>query len=212
MTKARLEAFSDGVFGVAITLLVLDVRTEGNGTGWQMLSSQWHHILVYLLSFVIVGVYWVAHHNMMHFITGTDKILLWINLTLLLFIVFIPYVASLLSASHADPDSIRIYAATLILINLTMVALCVYASKKHRLIHPALPPSFMKYVLRIMTMPVLAYGLAIALASCCRYASLLLFALVPAFFILPNPFLDKRLRHGMEAMRAHEKKQKEVSE
>ena len=75
MTKARLEAFSDGVFGVAITLLVLDVRIEGGGTGWEMLSREWHHILVYLLSFVIVGVYWVAHHNMMHFITATDKIM-----------------------------------------------------------------------------------------------------------------------------------------
>ena len=212
MTKGRLEAFSDGVFGVAITLLILDVRPEGGSTGWQMLSHEWHHILVFLLSFVLVGVYWVAHHHIMHFITSTNRILLWLNLMLLLFIVFIPYVATLLSASHADTSSIRIYGATLILINLTGSALCAYAMINRRLVSPALPQSFIKFVLCIHTAPVLIYGVAIALASSCRLLSLLLFALVPAFFILPNPFLERHLRHATEAIRAHEKKHEEQRE
>jgi uncharacterized membrane protein len=60
MTKGRLEAFSDGVFAVAITLLILDMRPEGDAlTGWEILERDWHKILVYVLSFVIVGVYWV---------------------------------------------------------------------------------------------------------------------------------------------------------
>jgi uncharacterized membrane protein len=50
MTKGRLEAFSDGVFGVAITLLILDVRPEGGGSGWEMLSHEWHHICTMLRS------------------------------------------------------------------------------------------------------------------------------------------------------------------
>jgi uncharacterized membrane protein len=57
MTKGRLEAFSDGVFGVAITLLILNVQPEIAGTGWQILTHEWNHILVYLLSFILVGVY-----------------------------------------------------------------------------------------------------------------------------------------------------------
>jgi uncharacterized membrane protein len=207
MTKGRLEAFSDGVFAVAITLLVLDMRPEGDGQdGWAMFLHDEHKILVYLLSFVIVGVYWVSHHHMMHFVSATDRAFLWINLLLLLFIVFVPYVASLLSASHADAGAIRIYGATLILINLTSSALWAYATGKHRLVPPSLPPAFARFVLLVNTAPVLVYGLAIGLAGLWKAVSLTLFALVPAFFILPNPFLEKRIRRAAEFMRNHEEK------
>jgi uncharacterized membrane protein len=210
MTKGRLEAFSDGVFAVAITLLILDVRPESDGqNGWEMFLHDRHKILVYLLSFVIVGVYWVSHHHMMHFVTATDRIFLWINLLLLLFIVFIPYIAALLSASHADTSAIRIYGATLILINLTSSALWGYATRKHRLVNPSLPPAFARFVLFVNTAPVLVYGVAIALAGWWKAVSLTMFALVPAFFILPNPFLEKRIRHAAEIMRAHEVKRAE---
>lgn len=207
MTKGRLEAFSDGVFAVAITLLILDVRPEGDGlTGWQMLTHDWHKILVYLLSFVIVGVYWVAHHHMMHFITGTDRTLLWLNLLLLLAIVFVPYVAAMLSTSHADASAIRIYGSTLILTNLAGTALWSYATRNRRLVSPAMPAAFVRFVLCVHTAPVLVYGLAIALASWHRYVSFVLFTLVPAFFILPNPWLQRRIRHASEAVHAHEGK------
>ena len=143
MSKGRLEAFSDGVFAVAITLLILDVRPEGNGaTGWEMLAHDWRKILVFLLSFLIVGVYWVAHHHMMHFVTGTNRSFLWLNLLLLLIIVFIPYAAAQLSASNGDAGAIRIYGATLVLTNLAGTALWAYATGKHRLVDPGLPETF----------------------------------------------------------------------
>jgi len=209
MSKGRLEAFSDGVFGVAITLLILDIRPEGAPTGWGILTQQWHHILVYVLSFVLVGVYWVAHHHMMHFIAATNRVLLWINLTLLLFIVFIPFVAALLSANPGDPSSIRIYAATLMCINLTGTTMWGYAGWSHRLMHPAVPASFIKFVLCLHTGPVLIYGLALALAGWCPMASAVLLLIVPAFFIFPNPFLDRHIRHAMEAIRTPEEKDEE---
>jgi uncharacterized membrane protein len=212
MTKARLEAFSDGVFGVAITLLILDVRPDDGSTGWQILVHQWHHILVFFFSFIIVGLYWVAHHYLMHFITGTDRMLLWINLMLLLFVVFVPFAAAQLSASHADPSSIRIYATTLILINLAGTALMIYA-RRSRLISPALQSGpFFRIALYLRTAPSLAYGVAIALASCCPIASLVLMVVVPAFFILPNPWLEKNMRRAVEAAHAHEKKHAEPPE
>jgi uncharacterized membrane protein len=212
MSKGRLEAFSDGVFAVAITLLILDVRPEGNGlTGSEMLANDWHKILIFILSFVMVGVYWVAHHHMMHFVAATDRILLWLNLMLLLVIVFIPYVAALLSASHADPSAIRIYGTTPILTNLSGTALWAYAVKNHRLVHPAMPPAFGRFVLGVHTAPVLIYGLAIMLASKHRLVSFILFAAVLAFFILPNPWLQTRIRRVSEMMRAHDEKQHEPS-
>jgi uncharacterized membrane protein len=205
MAKGRLEAFSDCVFAVAITLLILDVRPEGNGlSGWEMLLHDWHKIMVYLLSFVMVGVYWVSHHHMMHFVRAADRAFLWINLSLLLLIVFIPYVAALLSASHADPSAIRIYGATFILTNLTGTALWGYATKNHRLVNPAMPSSFAGFVLGIHSVPVLIYGVAIAIASWNSSISLILFALVPAFFILPNPWLEKRIRQASKLLHMRE--------
>ena len=211
MTKARLEAFSDGVFGVAITLLILDVRPEDGVTGWQILTHQWHHILVYVFSFLLVGLYWVAHHHVMHFITGTDRALLWLNLLMLLFVVFIPFTAAQLSASHEDPSSLRIYAATLICINLSGTALMAYA-RRHHLLSPALSGSFLRTALYLHLVPMVAYSVAIALAAWCPIASLTLMVVVPAFFILPNPWLEKTVRHAMEAKHEHEKKHKEKAE
>jgi uncharacterized membrane protein len=211
MTKARLEAFSDGVFGVAITLLILDVRPEDGVTGWQILTHQWHHILVYVLSFILVGVYWVAHHHMMHFINATDRTLLWLNLMMLLFVVFIPFTAAQLSASHEDPSSIRIYAATLILINLSGIALMTYA-RMRGLLNPTMGRTFLRMALALQAAPMLAYAVAIAVASWCPAASLTLMVVVPAFFILPNPWLEKSVRRAMEASRKHEQKQAEKVE
>ena len=83
MNKGRLEAFSDGVFAIVITLLILDVRLPPGvhvsiGALWQLLPR----LATFVLSFVVVGVYWVAHHNMMHFIERVDRSLLWLNLLL----------------------------------------------------------------------------------------------------------------------------------
>jgi hypothetical protein len=73
--------------------------------------------------------------------------------------VFIPYVAALLSSSHADPSAIRIYGATLILTNLTGTALWDYSTWTHSLVNPKMPP-FASFVLRVHTAPMLVYGLA----------------------------------------------------
>jgi uncharacterized membrane protein len=142
---------------------------------------------------------------MMHFVSATDRTFLWINLFLLLVIVFIPYAAAPLSASHADPSAIRIYGATLILTNLTGTALWGYATHNHRLANPAMLPSFARFVLGIHSAPVLIYGVGIAVASWHSFLSLGLFALVPAFFILPNPWLAKRVRHASTMMHSHER-------
>jgi uncharacterized membrane protein len=148
---------------------------------------------------------------MMHFITGTDRTLLWLNLLLLLFVVFIPFTAAQLSASHEDPSSIRIYAATLILINLSGTALMIYA-KKRRLLAPTLSGSFLRTALCLHLVPMVAYSVAIALAGWCPIASLILMVVVPSFFILPNPWLEKNVRHAMEAAHEHGKKRAEKAE
>jgi uncharacterized membrane protein len=93
MDRSRLEAFSDGVFAVAITLLALNISVAGPGHGHLLiqLGGHWPAFLAYLLSFFTIGIIWVNHHALIKSITVVDRTLLFLNLVLLLFVVLIPF-------------------------------------------------------------------------------------------------------------------------
>jgi uncharacterized membrane protein len=91
--RSRLEAFSDGVFAVAITLLALNITVEGPGHGG-LQHQLWEHrwsFAAYLLSFFVIGIIWVNHHALIRSIALVDRTLLFLNLVLLLFVVLIPF-------------------------------------------------------------------------------------------------------------------------
>ena len=97
MDRSRLEAFSDGVFAVAITLLALNLTVEGPGHGVPLQHQLWTHrwsFAAYLLSFFIIGIIWVNHHVLIRSIALVDRTLLFLNLVLLLFVVLIPFSTS----------------------------------------------------------------------------------------------------------------------
>jgi uncharacterized membrane protein len=195
MTKSRLEAFSDGVFSIVITLLILDVRLPNDASSLlDGLREVLPQTVTFVLSFVIVGLYWVAHHNMLHFVRAVDRYLLWLNLTLLLTVVFIPFSASLLGRHLDDPLAVIVYGANLMLVNAVGTALWLYATARPALTHGEIPPALRLFVARLHMSPVLVYAAALLLARWQIALSLVLFAAVPAFFILPNPFVDRRLR------------------
>jgi uncharacterized membrane protein len=203
MTKNRLEAFSDGVFAIVITLLILDVRLPADKP--LTLETLWSvapHLWAFALSFVIVGVYWASHHNMLHFIKQVDRQLLWLNLALLLVIVLIPFPAGLLG-QHLDSElAVMLYGINLMLVNAAGAAMWLYAMSQPNLAVDGIAPALPRFVAKLHSAPILVYGLAIALAHWYVPLGLILFAAVPAFFILPNPFIDRRLRAAMEASHA----------
>jgi uncharacterized membrane protein len=88
--RTRLEAFSDGVFAVAITLLALNLTVEGPGLQHQLYEHRWS-FAAYLLSFFIIGIIWVNHHVLIKSIALVDRTLLFLNLVLLIFVVLIPF-------------------------------------------------------------------------------------------------------------------------
>ncbi len=96
MDRARLEAFSDGVFAVAITLLALDLAVAGPGHGplLHQLGHRWPAYAAYVVSFFVIGVLWVNHHSLFGRVGGVDRLTLYANLVLLLFVVAIPFVTS----------------------------------------------------------------------------------------------------------------------
>lgn len=128
MEKSRLEAFSDGVFAIVITLLILDIRFPEVPYSQfkETLISVLPRILAYVMSFIIIGLYWVIHHNSMHAIKKTDRGFLWLNILLLLLVSFIPFPTSLVGRYPFQGGPIIFYGATLIACNAVGYAMLVY--------------------------------------------------------------------------------------
>ena len=99
MNRSRLEAFSDGVFAVAITLLALDLTVKGPGNGdlASLLGHRWPAFVAYLISFFTIGIIWVNHHSMMNGVVAVTRGLLYLNLLLLAVVVTIPFATSTLA-------------------------------------------------------------------------------------------------------------------
>ena len=99
MTKGRVEAFSDGVLAVAITLLVLDLHIKvGEGSVAEQLRHEWPAFAAYAMSFIVIGVIWVNHHALLSLVARVDRWLLFYNLLLLLFVSTIPFTTSTLAS------------------------------------------------------------------------------------------------------------------
>ena len=120
MDRGRLEAFSDGVFAVAITLLALSLSVAGPGHGSlaHQLGDRWPAFVAYVISFFTIGIIWVNHHALVSNIVGVDRVLLFLNLVLLLFVVMVPFVtgtvADYLSRGGFDAQvAVAVYGAVL---------------------------------------------------------------------------------------------------
>jgi uncharacterized membrane protein len=192
LTTGRITAFSDGVFSIAITLLVLNLRipivpsSKLPGELLDQLGKQWPSLLSYLLSFVIIGIYWVAHHNMFHYIERSNRAFLWINILLLMCVAFIPFPAGLLGQYPTQRISLIIYASSLILTNLMLSLLWWYATNNHRLVDQDIDPHFVRTVnRRNLTAPVV-YLASIGLSFLSPLASLIIFFLFPLYYIIPS--------------------------
>jgi uncharacterized membrane protein len=189
LSTNRLEAFSDGVFAVAITLLVLNLQIPQIATVSELvpkLGALWPKLLSYALSFVIVGIYWVAHHNTFHYIIRSDRNLLWLNILLLMCIVFLPFPTALLGQYPEQRVSIIIYAGTLVITGLVLQALWWYATSRYRLVDRNIDPRLVQRATRRNLTAPLIYLLAIGISVFSVPASLVLLLLVPLYYIFPG--------------------------
>jgi uncharacterized membrane protein len=113
MTTARLEAFSDGVFAVIITIMVLELKVP-HGADWEALRPLTPVFLTYVLSFVFIGIYWNNHHHMMHLTERVTGGILWANLHLLFWLSLTPFVTGWMGENHFDTLPTAIYGCVLI--------------------------------------------------------------------------------------------------
>jgi uncharacterized membrane protein len=121
--KNRLEALIDGIFAVALTLLVLDIKLPdretftSNDALWGRLLELERHFAIYVISFVVIGMYWISHHIQFHFIRYTDRKLIWLNMFFLLLISFVPFATDLMGDHKDLVLPCEIYGVTLLLLS-----------------------------------------------------------------------------------------------
>lgn len=201
VSTARLEAFSDGVFAIAITILVISlsvpeipkplVATELP----RKLMELWPGKLVsYVLSFVIVGMFWVAHHAAFRHIRRADRGLLWLNIFFLLWVSFLPFPTALLGQYFDQRLAVGIYALTLLVTGLALQGLWRYATSNRRLVDRDLDPALVRELSRKnLVAPGLAL-VALALAFVHVGLAIVPLLLVPVLFVLPTRVPDFRAR------------------
>lgn len=114
MSKARLEAFSDGVIAIAITVMVLEMKAP-RGTELSELGPVLPVFLSYVLSFVYLGIYWTNHHHLLHAAKKVDGRVLWANLHLLFWLSLVPFVTAWLGGNHGAPWPTALYGVVLLL-------------------------------------------------------------------------------------------------
>src|SRR4051812_38027660 len=113
MTKGRLEAFSDGVIAILITIMVLELHVP-HGDDWHALAPMLPTFLAYVLSFVFIAIYWNNHHHMLQLARKVDGGVLWANQLLLFFLSLVPFTTAWLGHSPTAPLPTALYGADLL--------------------------------------------------------------------------------------------------
>ena len=114
MSRGRLEAFTDGVIAILITIMILELKVP-HGTDWTALSGTVPVLLTYVLSFVYLGIYWSNHHHMLHMTDRVSGGVLWANLHLLFWLSLVPFATSWMGENHYAPVPTALYGAILLL-------------------------------------------------------------------------------------------------
>jgi uncharacterized membrane protein len=194
---SRLEAFSDGVFAIAITLLVLEIRVPGQGASLSSaLLHHWPSYFAYAVSFLTIGIMWVNHHQLFKFVKATDRKLLFVNLGLLLCVAFVPFPTSVVAEFIRNAGQARA-AAVLYGVTFTVTAvfwqlLWYWAIKRPEILSERADRAAVSAIDRgfWLGLPVYAAGTAVALAS--PIASIAIFGGVAAFYVFERPLARER--------------------
>jgi uncharacterized membrane protein len=197
---ARIAALCDGVFAIAMTILVLAIAVPTPQTvpaqrlagALRQLAPQ---VLVYVISFINLGVLWVGQHNQYHFIARADRWFLWINIAYLLLISFMPLSTALLGNYPLERLALLVYGANLLAATLVLALHWHYATAGGRLVGGRLSPGVVRLAHRRILGSACAYAVALVLSLLVPVAGLALFLAVPFVNILPFA-VDRHLRPG----------------
>ena len=162
----RVVFFSDAVFAIALTLLVIDLKVpeEYHGeTSWDVIVSLVPGFIGYVISFTVIAINWTTHHRKFRVIQEFDNTLIWLNFVLLFFVAFVPFPTSLMSEYPGEIASVVLYSVVVMLLNLSQFALWSYAWRK-KMMKPEVDVQMFRYVARNILVTPVVFGLSILIA------------------------------------------------
>ena len=189
MKKNRLEAFSDGVLAIIITIMVLELKVP-HGDSIKALAPLYPVFLSYVLSFVYLAIYWNNHHHMLHTCRKVTGSILWANLHLLFWLSLIPFTTGWMGENHFASAPAAVYGVVL------LMAAIAYRILQQLIIASQGPDSLLKKAVRGdwkgKLSPVL-YAVAVGLAFLCQWISIGLYVLVALIWLVPDRRIERVL-------------------
>jgi uncharacterized membrane protein len=187
MGKNRLEAFSDGVLAIVITIMVLELKVP-HGDSWESLVKLVPTFASYVLSFVYVAIYWNNHHHMLHTVTRVTGRIMWANMALLFWLSLVPFVTGWMGENHFATRPVAAYGVVLL-----MAALAYYVLAR-TIIRDHAEDSVLRSALgsdRKGKLSVVLYSAAIGLSFVSRWAGLAIYWTVAIMWLLPDRRIEK---------------------
>lgn len=190
MNKSRLEAFSDGVFAIIITITVLQMQVP-SGADWNSLKAVLPVFLTYIFSFIMVGIYWNNHHHLFQAVKKTNGKILWANLHLLFWLSMFPFATGWVGNNHFAELPVRIYGIIL------FMAAVAYSILIHSILQEEGGESFLARVIkkdRKGNLSTVLYAIAVGVSFFSSESSVGIFLLVALIWLVPDRRIEKDLR------------------
>ncbi len=194
MSSGRLEALGDGIFSVAMTILVIELDlpkvTGGSWNGFvTALGQSWQGLLCYMISFVVLGIMWFGHRMMFEYIARTNRYFIFLGVLFYMVVCLVPFSTRFL-AQDLKWYSIMVYGINLSLCNLSLYAQWLYGINRKSLMEIALPAEVKKEAKTLFLISPVVYSLAIVISFWAPLASIIIYVLTPLVYLFPNK-LDK---------------------
>ena len=191
MTKSRLEAFSDGVIAIIITIMVLELHVP-HGGDWKAFLGMSRELILYALSFLLVGIYWNNHHHLLHATSRINGAILWANQHLLFWLSLVPFTTRWVSEQHISALPTAAYGLVLLMSAIAYTILTM-AIVRHEGPDSKLAIAVGKDVKGKISL--VAYLLAVPAAFWHPWISVGIFILVAFLWLVPDRRIETRLEH-----------------
>jgi uncharacterized membrane protein len=197
MASFRLEALGDGIFAVAMTILVIEMGVPlVKGNSWKdfndALHELWPDLLCYIISFVVLGIMWFGHRMMFEYIGRSNRYFIFLGVLFYLVVCLVPYSTRFLSHYTLKWYGIMIYGINLSLCNLTLFAQWLYGINKASLLHQEIPAEVKKEAKILFLLSPVVYAIAIGISFFAPVISIIIYVITPILYLIPNK-LDKHL-------------------
>jgi uncharacterized membrane protein len=190
VTKSRLEAFSDGVLAIVITIMVLEMNTP-HGTDLASLRPLVPVLLSYVLSFVYVGIYWNNHHHLLHAARAVNGTILWSNLHLLFWLTLVPFTTAWVGESHGEAWPTALYGGVLL-----MAGIAYYILERALIAHDGPDSQLARAVGNDWkgVASVIGYAIGISVSFAAPWLAQLAYAGIAAMWLVPDRRIEATVR------------------